>query len=201
MDDKTENVEERHEQDILAKSLEEFFIKRKKANVVPLPDEQDGAASVSDESREQFLTFRLSDEMFAVSIMDISEIIKPATFTEVPRTKASLLGVLSLRGLIVPVLDLRLLLGLDELPQTKASRVLIVTKHDEKIGLLVDQVSHVIRLHDKDIEPPGAFLGKSESDHIMGFGRLDGQMFTLLELDSLVDLEKYIDFQEKGKQK
>jgi len=200
LDNKTGKVDQDQEGDILARSLQEFFIQRNKANAVPLPDEQrwQDVTSKTGEAFHQFLSFRLADEMFAVSIMDISEIIKPSIFTEVPRTSVALLGVLSLRGVIVPVLDLRLLLGLDDLEQTRSSRVLIISNHDEKIGLLVDEVHHVIRLSDTDIEPPGSLWSGSESEHIIGVGRLDGQMFTLLDLESMIDPERFIDKFERG---
>ncbi len=141
---------------------------------------------------QEYLSFRLADELYAVSIQYIREIIKPTLFTQVPRTAPVVLGVLSLRGAIVPVVDLRLLLGLDALPQTRRSRVLIVIAQEELIGLLVDEVRHVIRLSPEDIEPPPAVFDRSEAEHMIGVGRYDGEMYTLVDLKTMVQLERYI---------
>ena len=104
-----------------------------------------------------------------------------------------ILGVLSLRGMIVPVVDLRLLIGLDELPQTRRSRILIVDADGELIGLLVDEVRHVIRLGEQDIEAPPPLFGRTETEHMLGVGRFDGEMYTLIDLLSIVDLDRFID--------
>jgi chemotaxis signal transduction protein len=178
------------------RALDEFFVS---------PDDQDrfeasapdihllASEATSGEAVQEYLSFRLSDELFAVSILFIKEIIKPPVFTAVPRTAPVILGVLSLRGTIVPVVDLRLLIGLDESPQTRRSRILIVDADGELIGLLVDEVRHVIRLGDQDIEPPPALFGRTETEHMLGLGRFDGEMFTLIDLLSIVDLERFID--------
>lgn len=178
------------------RALSEFFVSpddpdRLEANA---PDIHFlSSETMGGEAMQEYLSFRLSDELFAVSILFIKEIIKPKVFTDVPRTAPVILGVLSLRGTIVPVVDLRLLIGLDELPQTRRSRILIVNAGDELVGLLVDEVRHVIRLGEHDIEPPPPVFDRTETEHMLGVGRFDGEMFTLIDLLSIVDLERFID--------
>ncbi len=186
-------------------ALTEFFVDT---------DDQDAAEGeapdihlglVEPSSREaihQYLSFRLADELYAVSILYIKEIIKPNLFTELPRTAPVILGVISLRGTIVPVVDLRILLGLDDAIQTRKSRILIVsTEGDDQIGLLVDEVRSVIRLRDEDVEPPPAVFGRSEAEHIKGVGWFDGEMYTLLELASVVQLERFVLVGKEGRAK
>ena len=141
---------------------------------------------------DEYLCFRLANELFAISIMFIREIIKPTTVTDLPRTEPEILGILSLRGTVVPVVDLRRLLGLDRTPGTRRARILIVDTQDELVGLLVDEVRHVIRLREDDVEPPPAVFGRSETEHMLGVGRVDGEMYILLDVHSVIKLEKFI---------
>ena len=141
---------------------------------------------------QEYLSFVLADETYAVNIRHIKEIIKPPLITEVPRTEPVILGILSLRGTIAPVVDLRRRLGLEAAPQTRKTRILIVDIMDGLAGLLVDEVRHVIRLKDLEIEPPPGVFDRAEAEHIVGVGRQEGEMYTLLELESVVQIDKFI---------
>jgi purine-binding chemotaxis protein CheW len=141
---------------------------------------------------QEYLSFVLADETYAVNIRHIKEIIKPPLITEVPRTEPVILGILSLRGTIAPVVDLRRRLGLETAPQTRKTRILIVDILDGLAGLLVDEVQHVIRLKDKEIEPPPGVFDRAEAEHIVGVGRQEGEMYTLLELESVVQIDRFI---------
>ena len=186
-------------------ALAEFFVGQGEQDQMEeeAPDIHFGVAELHGrEAIHQYLSFRLADELYAVSILFIKEIIKPSLFTELPRVAPVILGVISLRGTIVPVIDLRLMLGLDELAQTRRSRILIVsTGGDDQIGMLVDEVRSVIRLHEEDIEPPPAVFGRTEAEHIQGVGRFDGEMYTLLELDTIVQLENHVLVGKEGRAK
>jgi len=144
------------------------------------------------EGVQEYLSFALSDELYAVNILHIKEIIKPPLITEVPRTEAVVLGVLSLRGTIVPVVDLRRRLNLAAERQTRKSRILITEISDSLAGLLVDEVRQVIRLRVDDIEQTPGVFDRAEAEHIAGVGRHDGEMYTLLDLESVVQIERYI---------
>ena len=178
------------------RALEEFFVS---------PDEMDAAGAMSldlyrdemdtrlrAEGVQEYLSFVLADESYAVNIFHIKEIIKPPMITEVPRTERVILGVLNLRGMIAAVVDLRRRLGLEAAEQTRKSRILIVQLRDELVGLLVDEVRHVIRLKDEDIEPPPGVFDRVEAEHIVGVGRQEGEMYTLLDLDSVIQIDRYL---------
>jgi purine-binding chemotaxis protein CheW len=129
-----------------------------------------------DERREQgggrrFLTFMLAREEFALGLLRIREIIKVRPITEVPRAPAFVVGIISVRGTIVPVLDLRRRLGHPAPEPGPAARILIVTREDEPYGLVVDEVVHVVRLHAEDIEPPPPVVGPGEAEFVSGIGR------------------------------
>jgi len=91
--------------------------------------------------------------------------------TEVPRAPAFVTGIISVRGTIVPVVDLRLRLHLPAPDPGPAARILIVKRNDEPCGLVVDEVVHVVRLHAEDIEPPPPVVGGQSSEFIGGIGR------------------------------
>lgn len=186
-------------------ALAEFFVDTDGQSPIEgeAPDIHLGQIDFSSrEAIHQYLSFRLADELYAVSILYIKEIIKPSLFTELPRTAAVILGIISLRGTIVPVVDLRVLLGLDDKVQTRKSRILIVSvEADDQIGLLVDEVKSVIRLRDEDLEPPPAVFGRAEAEHIKGVGWFDGEMYTLLELSSMVQLDRFVLTSKEGRTK
>ena len=143
------------------------------------------------EERE-YLSFRLADEIFAVSIDFIREIMKPPISTPMPRTEPVILGVFSLRGDILPLVDFRILLRVDESPMTRKSRVLVVKLSSESVGLLVDEVMNVLRFAEDDIEPPPAVFGRMEAEHLLGVGRFEGVMITLIDLEEVVRLDPFV---------
>lgn len=140
------------------------------------------------ESRK-WLAFLLGNEEYALDIGDIIEIIKPREITDIPRVPEFILGVVSLRGVLITILDLknRLHLGLTEL--TPESRI-IVCQHDDRVaGLLVDSLTHVVNIPVEHIEPPPAMLSGFDRELVAGVGRHHGRMMILLQLSSVLDAE------------
>jgi purine-binding chemotaxis protein CheW len=138
------------------------------------------------------LTFTVGGETYGVEILSIREIIKVREVTEVPRTPRFLIGVISVRGVVIPVIDLRMRLKLTAPPATRAARILVVVKDGEPYGLLVDAVSGVVRLAESEIEPPPSTLA-SESNFLAGIGRHRAgrrdRLVILLSLGQVVDFE------------
>jgi purine-binding chemotaxis protein CheW len=139
------------------------------------------------------LACAVGGETYGVDIRELREIIKPRPVTEVPRTPDWLLGVVSVRGVIVPILDLRLRLGLPAHPPTRAARILVVHKGSEPYGLLVDAVADAVHLVEDDIEPPPLTLAAAEHGFIAGIGRHGGgkrsRTVILLSIDQVVHLD------------
>lgn len=131
-------------------------------------------------TRTEFLAFTLSGESYAVEIDRIVEILKPLPITEVPRANPEVVGVMSVRGRLVTVLDLKRRFNLARtFTMDKRSRILLVDAGDEEVGLLVDEVQQVYRLADSEVEPP-AVLGSEQPQHIKGIGRPPGGAVLLL---------------------
>jgi purine-binding chemotaxis protein CheW len=141
------------------------------------------------ESLRKLLTFFLADEEYALDIEVIREIIKPREVTDLPRVPDFILGLISLRGIIIPIFDLKRRLKLGNAEITPASRVIICQHEDKMIGLLVDSITQVICVPEKCIEPPPAVLSGLDRDLVEGVGRFQGKMMILLHLPCVADAE------------
>lgn len=137
--------------------------------------------------RTEYLAFVLADGMYAVPIAKVREILKLPPVTVVPRSAPEVLGVVSVRGLLVTVIDLRLRLKVPASPACRSGRVLLVTGGGgEVVGLYVDDVLQVYRLAGSEIEVATAALGGSHADHVAGLGRPEGALLVLLNLGPIV---------------
>ena len=144
----------------------------------------------NDDWQLELLAFDLGTETYALDILRLRGIVTRRPATEVPRAPAYLLGVISLRGQIVPLIDLRLRLGLPGSPQTRATRILVVEQAGESFGLLVDSVRQVVRLRDDELEARPPALAGRESDFIAGSARpRTGGMLILLGIDAVLKLQ------------
>lgn len=139
----------------------------------------------------EFLSFSLAGDVYAVELARIREIVSPPPLTEVPRAPRNVIGVCSVRGLLITVIDLRLRLRLEGKPPTRLSRILLAnTASGEVVGLFVDEVEQVVRLTEPEIEVTSSVLGGELSDHVLGIGRPDGELIILLDLDAIVRTER-----------
>jgi purine-binding chemotaxis protein CheW len=118
----------------------------------------------------EFLSFRVGTETYALPLGSVREILRLLPITEVPRASREVLGIISVRGRVTTVVDLRRKLGAPEAAPSRQSRVLLVDVGDEVLGALVDDVHVVHRLLPEEIEPAGKGQGYM-SEHILGLGR------------------------------
>jgi purine-binding chemotaxis protein CheW len=140
---------------------------------------------------QEFLCFRVAAEKYAVNILDIKEIIKPREVTEVPRVPPFVSGVLSLRGTIIPVFNMRTRLGHSGVTESGKERIIVVKKGEEFCGVQVDEVIQVVKIAAETIEPPPAVLDGIDRDFVGGIGRFGGQMLILLNLGKVLDLNLF----------
>lgn len=132
----------------------------------------------------KFLTFFLAKEEYGIEILKVQEIIGVMAITPVPRTPDHLRGVINLRGKIIPVVDLRLKLGL---PAAEGQTCIIVVRaRGLEIGITVDQVSEVANIADKDIEPVPAFGNGVATEDLLGIGKTGGRVRLLLDIDRIL---------------
>jgi purine-binding chemotaxis protein CheW len=141
------------------------------------------------EQGQRYLAFRIGAEEYAATIMDIKEILPVRSVTEVPRAPRDVLGVVSRRGVVLPLVDLGASLGLRDADRTSRpqQRVLVAGDGDRSCGLRVDAVSEVVRLLPAAIEPVPASLGPRNAGLLIGLGRVGGRLFILLDVPAVLD--------------
>src|SRR5262245_10207173 len=146
-------------------------------------------------ARVEYLAFRLGADTCAVPIGEVREILKLPPVTEVPRAPSDVLGVVSVRGLLVTVIDLKRRLRVAPADITKRGRILLVMgAENEVIGLYVDEVLQVYRLAETEVEVAGNALGKL-GDYVVGIGRPEGALLILVDLGPILGR---VDVQERN---
>lgn len=143
---------------------------------------------MSSGGENKYVIFRLEDESYGVNIDDVRSIEKIQDYTRVPNTKEYVKGVMNLRGEVIPIVDLRKKLGLSEKEVNSSSRIIVVSKNDVKVGLLVDFSSEVIEIDKNDIDNPPSTGNKDFKDYIKGIGKVNKRLIILIDLEKLLDL-------------
>lgn len=137
----------------------------------------------------QLVVFRMAKELYGVGIDAVHEIVKVPDITEVPDAPAYLVGVINLRGKIIPVVDLRKRLRLQGAERTKASRVLITENGGRLLGLLVDAVSEVLKVQPEAVEPPPDMIASIGVEYIIGVAKVEPRLIILLDLQKVLSIE------------
>lgn len=139
---------------------------------------------------DQYLTFTLGDEVFALNIGKVREVLDYLTITKVPRMPEFLRGVINLRGNVVPVIDLRYKLGMGRIEQSVDTCIVIVEimidNEMTHIGALADSVKEVIALEPDQISPPPKLGIKIDNEFIKGMGRQDEKFLMILDIDKVL---------------
>ena len=145
-------------------------------------------------STAQYLTFKLDQELFAVDIAKVREVLEFTSMTKVPRTPDFMRGVINLRGNVVPVVDMRLKLGLSITEKTVDTCVVIsevaVDGESTVLGALVDSVQEVIDLDASNVAPPTHMGSRVDTAVIRGMGKRDEQFIMILDLDRVFTAEE-----------
>lgn len=144
--------------------------------------------------QNQYLTFMLGDEMFAIGILSIREIIEYGVVTDVPMTPSFIRGVLNLRGAVVPVLDLAVRFGRQSQENTKRTCIVIVevesAQGSQQMGVVVDAVNEVLDIAQGNIELPPDFGARLRNDFIKGMGKIAGKFVIILDLNHVLSMDE-----------
>lgn len=140
----------------------------------------------------QYLTFLLAGEEYGVDILRVQEIKGWDRVTPIPNTNEYVLGVINLRGAVVPIIDLRLRFRMEQVEYTKTTVVMVLKVQcgngERTMGFVVDAVSDVYSVGDDQLQPPPE-LGRSGDAHfVKSLATVEGKMIILLDIDQLVDL-------------
>lgn len=150
----------------------------------PVALSKSGQMQAAELDSHQFLTFILADEMYALGILNVKEIIEYGQLTEIPMMPPTIRGVINLRGAVVPVIDLAARFGENATEVQRRTCIIIVeVEQDEQkidIGIMVDAVSEVLEIPPAEIEPAPSFGAKIRADFIAGMGKIDGKFVIIL---------------------
>ncbi|MDO9308806.1 MAG: chemotaxis protein CheW [Deltaproteobacteria bacterium] len=142
----------------------------------------------------QYLTFKLNDEVFALDVAKVREILEVTNITKVPQTPDFMRGVINLRGSVVPVIDMRLKFGMSRTEQTVNTCIIVVEVDLDGdttiLGALADSVQEVVELEPDRIEPAPHIGVKLNTEFIRGMGKIDDHFVMILEIDKLFSSEE-----------
>ena len=150
----------------------------------------------------QYLTFKLSDEIFALDVAKVREILEFTSITKVPQTPEFMRGVINLRGSVVPVIDLRLKFGMESTEQTINTCIIVVEVTLEGdttiLGALADSVQEVVEMEPEQIEPAPHIGTRLNTDFIKGMGKHDENFIMILDIDRVFSEQEMAAVQDAG---
>ncbi len=142
----------------------------------------------------QYLTFKLGEEMFAIDVSQVREILDVTTITKVPRAPEFMRGVINVRGSVVPVVDLRMKFGMSSTERTKDTRIVVMEIALEgdltTIGTLADAVHNVMDIEPSSIEPAPKVGAKCNTEFIKGIGKHNDEFIIILNVDRIFSAEE-----------
>lgn len=139
-----------------------------------------------DNHTSQVVSFRLGEEEYGVNIMTVQEIILVGCITQVPEVPEHVLGVINLRGNVIPILNLRCRFGMPDQPADDATRIVVMNLNGRTVGVVVDAVSEVLRLSNDDISPTPQSLSGPGKDYITGLAHSGERLLILLDMARLL---------------
>jgi len=134
----------------------------------------------------QIIVFRVGNEDYGLEIEKVQEVIRMKTIKKLPRSPKFILGVMNLRGNIIPVIGLRQKFGLDPMEYTEFTRIVVVNHRSKLVGMVVDEVNKVITVSDENIEGNPEMVRDSTKALVRGVAKLEDQVIILVELDYLI---------------
>ena len=136
--------------------------------------------------KEQFLSFQLGAEEYGIDILRVQEIRAYEKATRMPNTPAYIKGVINLRGVIVPVIDLRMKFGLESAEYNEMTVVVVLNLAHRTVGIVVDSVSDVLALAAGDIRPAPEFTARVDNAFVRGLATIDQRMLIIADIERLM---------------
>lgn len=137
------------------------------------------------------VSFRLGEEEYAIEITKVKEIILHEGVTRVPQMPAFIEGIINLRGNVIPVIDLRKRFELPAAANDDQTRIMVTRMEGKIVGLIVDSVSRVMKIPQKQVQPPPETIAGLAGEYLTGIAKLEDRMIILLEIEKIIrDNEK-----------
>ncbi len=137
----------------------------------------------------QIVCFKIGNEEYGIDILQVQEILKVSKITRLPKSRSHIMGVIDLRGKVIPIIDLGKKFGiLSEVSQL--SRTIVVDIEGKKVGLVIDSVSHVIKVDQNEIEPPPPVVKGISGKYIIGIAKLKTGFVVILDINQIFSSEE-----------
>lgn len=150
--------------------------------------------AVTENMIQQYLTFVLGREMFALNILNVKEIIEYGQLTEVPKMPVFIRGVINLRGAVVPVIDMAARFDKPSAQITRKTCIVIIevahAEGTQVVGVMVDAVNEVVDIESANIEPAPSFGANIRADFIEGMGKIDGKFVIILDVNNVLSMDE-----------
>jgi len=143
-------------------------------------------------SEIKFIVFQLLNKEYAIPVHQVQGIEKVEHITRVPRTEKFVKGVINLRGVITPIIDLRSRFNLEEESYSESTRVIIVGFNDLEVGFIVDSANDVIDIPTSSIEPTPEVVGVEEAEYIKGVAKVGKRLLILIDLEMILSTEEQL---------
>jgi purine-binding chemotaxis protein CheW len=144
----------------------------------------------------QLACFRIGPELYALDIMRIKEIIRPQKLTPIPKAPSFIEGVINLRGVVIPVADLRKRFDQPISEANRKNRIVVCSLSGRIIGLMVDEVTEVKRFGRQEIAPAPQFIDGPEANYFLGVARRDEDLIMLIDLEKVLSSDEKIELQK-----
>lgn len=139
----------------------------------------------------QYIVVKLGDEKYGIDISNVDNIVRMQRITRVPKSQPYYVGVINLRGEVVPIMSLRRRFGLEEDVYSAATRIIIIHMEDQSmIGFVVDEVQEVVNLDPSTIEKPAFKLDEEKASFLAGIGKEEEELISLLDIVAVVEEKK-----------
>ncbi len=155
---------------------------------LPVLPTEGGELTEALEDQEQFITFQIGSEEYGLDILTVREVKAWTEITKLPNTAEFILGAVNLRGIILPVLDLRCRFGMGNTQPTSRHINIIVRANDKFIGILVDEVNEILTLTSGDIRPVPEMGFTIDGEFLTGLVTVEDRMVALIDVEKLFDM-------------
>lgn len=143
-------------------------------------------STATEQESMKVIVFQLEDKEYAIPVSRVQGIERLMHITRVPKTPNYVKGVINLRGVVTPIIDLRERFSLPASDNQDAARIIIVSIKDTEVGFIVDSANDVLDIYTKSIEPQPEVVGTVEEEFISGVSRLDNRLLILLHLEKVL---------------
>lgn len=145
-----------------------------------------------DEHEVKLAVFNLREQPYAIDIMKIKQIIRPLKITKLPKAPDFMEGVVNLRGVVIPVIDMRKRFALPPRESEEETKVIIAAVDRKIVGIIVDDVSEVISVPRSEIQPPPRVIRGVEAEYLLGVCRHEDDILMILNLDEILTAEEKV---------